>query len=576
MIRSRVVRVSRHWRVGAVVALLAGIAMVLSACSAQTTPATNVGDVSAELNGIVNWSNGDGPGEFWFEYSGNNGASWAQTPHESFPKMSGCQSSSCPVTLPPHVVTGLNPSTRYLYRIAGCLYQYGCSGSSIAYYDSNGSSSNGNWSSFTTQPPVPPVGAPDANSVTLGVDDQANPTLVGNSSTQGQGLKISATRQDQSVSQVLLSVRVNQPTSSAERLRIRGEFHLSSCRGSDINGSSTLGQQTPCVNMVAGGQPDQTESRGGNSYIANVSWHLIYANSPTATSGTQITSWERDDCSLAVHRCPFTVASEPVFQTPDGTRPGYINLVAAADSGGTAVHNHDVLEVDGEDPTPQNRLSVLRLGANRAGEQIPVQQTTNLLHPQKTVLPLDDGDRVLFRETVTSAQAGNTFPNNVFVDANAQIQAQVACSADVITNPPCNELNPWPFIQSRILATQSDQSGLPDLGQDSDQGNNCANPPNGPPCRADMSAPADQLVSPNNAKNCIHLIGAQAECSSRQTGIVKIPQGSPSPTYLTLIARADKNGSGIHNYLNIDGGFLEASCESQVAGDTGCTVTPSP
>jgi hypothetical protein len=557
-------RVSCPWTAAGVVALLVVIAMALSACGAQTTPATNVGQRSAELNGTVTWSNGDGPGEFWFEYSGNNGASWASTPHEPFPKLS---SAGGPTAVPPHGINGLSPNTHYLYRIAGCLYQYGCSGSAIAYFDSTGSSSGNNWSSFTTPPD---------QSLDLGVDTTANPALASSPSSQGQGLQITPGAHDQP--RVMLSVPVDPPTFNDQRLKIRGEFHVSSCRDVDIQGNSYLGRQTPCVNMNS-----ETEGRANNPYTTHLEWQVIYADSPTATSGGMpITNgWDDAACSLNKHRCPFTVAGEPTFTLPNGTSSGYVNLVAAATSNGVPVQGPDVVQVDGETPTQQNQLSVMRLGANRS--RGPDQTTSTSPHADAppAYVSLDNGDRLYYREQVTSGQ-GATFPHAVLVDADGTLQAQVACAG---ANPPpynppnqpCSQPSPWPFVQSRILLTQTNQSQLRGFGPDDHFADGvCEDPIQNSNCRADTSGQYDQAVTPNNAANCVWLIGdPNNQCISRQTGIAKIPARAPSPMFLTFIARADKANSGDNNYVRYEGGSLTASCTPVVATES-CSVSQAP
>src|SRR4051812_11528259 len=67
-------RKGRRRRKFVVLGAIAGAALVviLSGCSEKTSPATNITKTSATINGTLYWNNGDGPGEWWWEYSANN------------------------------------------------------------------------------------------------------------------------------------------------------------------------------------------------------------------------------------------------------------------------------------------------------------------------------------------------------------------------------------------------------------------------------------------------------------------------------------------------------------------------
>src|SRR3954452_24330457 len=73
---------------------LASLLLALTGCGGQTTGASDVSDTDATLNATVNWNNGDGPGELWFEYSNDNGSTWTETPHQTFGTL-GCGSNPC-------------------------------------------------------------------------------------------------------------------------------------------------------------------------------------------------------------------------------------------------------------------------------------------------------------------------------------------------------------------------------------------------------------------------------------------------------------------------------------------------
>jgi hypothetical protein len=124
-----------HRRLAATVVALAGAA-VLAGCSEETNPATNVTATSANLNGTLTWKNGEGPGEIWWEYSDDNAANWTATAHTSYPRLACSDPSgtcSAPVSKD---ITGLIPSSHYIFRLAGWTTLNG-NRTGTAYGDSN-------------------------------------------------------------------------------------------------------------------------------------------------------------------------------------------------------------------------------------------------------------------------------------------------------------------------------------------------------------------------------------------------------------------------------------------------------
>ncbi len=122
-----------------VLALTAAIS--IAGCSEETNPATNVTATSARLNGTLTWQNGEGRGEFWWEYSKDNGANWSATAHNAFGTL-GCSDPSGTCSLPVSKdIGGLTPSSHYIFRLAGWTTVNG-NRTGTVYGDSNWTSSS--------------------------------------------------------------------------------------------------------------------------------------------------------------------------------------------------------------------------------------------------------------------------------------------------------------------------------------------------------------------------------------------------------------------------------------------------
>jgi len=120
------------------------LALALAACSAETSPATDVNYDRAKLRGVVRWNNGDGPGQMWWEYRKVGTQPWLeQGARTSSPRMTGDGSTAVEKTL-----SGLTDATSYEYRICGKLDSV----PPIACYDRDGSASAGAWDRVTTAP----------------------------------------------------------------------------------------------------------------------------------------------------------------------------------------------------------------------------------------------------------------------------------------------------------------------------------------------------------------------------------------------------------------------------------------
>ena len=124
------------------------LAAFLSGCTGITTGATSITSTGATLNAKASVRPHD-YGEWWFEYSSNNGASWTATTHGKYgtpdgqcTSGSGSESAQYPLSKP---VSGLTPSTHYIYRLAATV----C-GSGPFTWDSTGRGGGTNYSSFNT------------------------------------------------------------------------------------------------------------------------------------------------------------------------------------------------------------------------------------------------------------------------------------------------------------------------------------------------------------------------------------------------------------------------------------------
>ena len=67
----------RRWGGCLLVTLLAGPALIFSACNADTEPATKVSSASATLRASVDWDDGEDVA-YWFEYRRAGTTSWTR------------------------------------------------------------------------------------------------------------------------------------------------------------------------------------------------------------------------------------------------------------------------------------------------------------------------------------------------------------------------------------------------------------------------------------------------------------------------------------------------------------------
>jgi hypothetical protein len=110
--------VRRIW----LLATLGVTVVLLSGCGdAQTDPAADVTETSATLHGHVSY-NAHSSGTIWWEYSKDNGATWTKTAPVPWGNRSSCATDGDWVDKNiSQPVSGLTPSARYLFRLAGTV-----------------------------------------------------------------------------------------------------------------------------------------------------------------------------------------------------------------------------------------------------------------------------------------------------------------------------------------------------------------------------------------------------------------------------------------------------------------------
>lgn len=149
------------------IAIALTAAIGIAGCSGETNSATNVTATSALLNGTLTWQDGEGPGEYWWEYSKDDGATWSATARSAFGTL-GCSDSSGTCSAPVSKnIGGLAPSSDYSFRLAGWTTING-NRTGTVYGDSNWRSSSDpdppyEYDSFDTGPINPWINASTGN-----------------------------------------------------------------------------------------------------------------------------------------------------------------------------------------------------------------------------------------------------------------------------------------------------------------------------------------------------------------------------------------------------------------------------
>jgi parallel beta-helix repeat protein len=129
-----------------VVAATALTALAFAGCSAKTNPVIAPSSSSAALQSTLYWNDGDGPGEYWFEYRPSTNNGWTQTQHQLF-GVAHCASNPCSTTYP-KTVNDLIGGKEYLYRICGWTTLANGSRSANVCFDKEGAANGSNYTSF--------------------------------------------------------------------------------------------------------------------------------------------------------------------------------------------------------------------------------------------------------------------------------------------------------------------------------------------------------------------------------------------------------------------------------------------
>jgi glucose/arabinose dehydrogenase len=132
------------------------VALVLSACNADTEPATQVTSSSATLRANVDWDDGD-DAVYWFEYRRVGTTTWTRDDVRDPPPLAG---SGRAVTIE-ESVSGLATGETYEYRICGYLtgpYSAGTAASPICFDSDRSSDPPHDYDRFTTVASALPPG----------------------------------------------------------------------------------------------------------------------------------------------------------------------------------------------------------------------------------------------------------------------------------------------------------------------------------------------------------------------------------------------------------------------------------
>lgn len=310
---------------------------------------------------------------------------------------------------------------------------------------------------------------------------------------------------------VVYSVRVADLDAS-EELRVRGEVTLSRCNRKDTAGLSGDSKTTPC---------DSKEMRASPyGYTPKFSATFVLAGSPTDANGERIGGWSDTSCPENEHHCALALP-EAALRDPKNAKVKYVNLVVAADSGGSNARSWDVMEVEQH----HGSLAVTRLAAG-ADTHAGGASSNDVL--EKGDLGIDqtedEGDKTQVRQLLYQVKLDGLKEGDV-IDADLKMRARLRGGFS------CD-----PLITGELIVT-------------ADKGSK------------DSKKNTDASFGAKNGRNCDEHGGGS--CVYEKSGAVRLGKGTPSTMFVSYVATAARSCAAPNGhdkwYVDRDGGKLAVS-----------------
>lgn len=324
------------------------------------------------------------------------------------------------------------------------------------------------------------------------------------------GVKIDDESKNDKVTRVVYSVRLADLDAS-EELRVRGEVTLSRCNRKDTAGLSGDSKTTPC---------DSKEMRQSPyGYTPRFSASFILAGSPTDSSGERIGGWSETSCPENEHHCALALP-EAALRDPKNAKVKYVNLVVAADSGGSNARSWDVMEVEQH----HGSLAVTRLAAGAEAHAGGASSTDVL---EKGDLGIDqtedEGDKTQVRQLLYQVKVDNLREGDV-IDADLKMRARLRGGFS------CD-----PLITGELIVTADKGSKETKKG--------------------------DASFGAKNGRNCDEHGGGS--CVYEKSGAVRLGKGTPSTMFVSYVATAARSCAAPNGhdkwYVDRDGGKLSVN-----------------
>jgi hypothetical protein len=558
-------------------ALGAALVLVLAGCGGQTTGASDVSDIDATLNANVNWNNGDGPGELWFEYSSDNGNTWTETPHQTFGTL-GCGSNPCSTSVSVDV-TDLSPSTGYIYRLGGCLSGSSPCSNGTTYFDRNGTGGGTAYSSFTTQAPQTGsdgeslVNPPSGNQVEFDYARTQETDTIKN------GLPVQGSSPTGAAAKNIMTMTLHGAP-AGENLRVSYVMRASECIQADILGQSDHGAHTPCTQMNNFNNYQGCCNGGPNPdvYDPSIAARVVLLDNDTGDVVAQ-SDWKTgtsppdlpDGTCAREHHCMVRAHYDTVH-VPGSIPAGHtyklrLQAVAYDQKTNSNPNTHDVVQVDADCsnnsytscnlhhlnanawPSVGAQMSLLRPGANRNLPDSSFSRATDGPYTKHSSVSggsasavirsnKDNGSRVVIASVpITSYHAGD------LIDVT---EAQT----DAADHPGDGHSFSHYVTTSLVLATSADAA----------QGHRVL-----------------FYLSPWAGANCNPDTGNSGACGDARsvsrfhtTGMAPIPSGQTGNLHVNLLGRADDDSAGKNDKVDFTHGSIDLLCSSPDAANPGC------